>query len=107
MVNVTDTFTKMYGRPPTQTEVGAMMKLKAEQELLKRLRQPPPEPVKKPAPKREGITCNKRAWATNCLMKDGYTKEQIAHILCITMEQLEYNASRYNLPRDDLIKPKQ
>jgi hypothetical protein len=114
MVNITDTFTRLYGRPPTPTEIGAMMKLKLKQEVLQnpRLREriiiePEEETPKVEKVKREGITCNKRAWATNYLIKDGYTKEQIAHILCITMEQLEYNANRYNLPRDDLIKPKE
>ena len=114
MVNITDTFTRLYGRPPTPTEIGAMMKLKLKQEALQnpRLREriiiePEEETPKVEKVKREGITCNKRAWATNCLIKDGYTKEQIANILCITVEQLEYNSSRYNLPRDDLIKPKE
>jgi DNA-binding NtrC family response regulator len=107
MVNVTDTFTKMYGRPPTPTEVGAMMKLQADRKLMDKLRQPAPEPVKKPAPKRAGVKCSKSAWATNCLMKDGYTKEQIAHTLCISMKQLEYNVNRYGLPRDNLIKPRE
>ena len=83
-----------------------MMKLQAERELMKRLRQPAPEPVKKPAPKPAGKKVNIRAWAINCLMQDGYTKDQIAHILCITIEQINYNIERQSLPRDDLIKPK-
>jgi hypothetical protein len=105
MVNVTDTFTKMYGRPPTQTELGAMMKLQANPEYVQKLLQP--ETAKKPVPKRAGIKCSKSAWATNCLMKDGYTKEQIAHTLCISIKQLEYNVNRYGLPRDNLIKPRE
>ena len=104
MVNVTDTFTKLYGRPPTPTEVGAMMKLQANPERVRKLLQP--EPVKKPAPKSTGKKVNIRAWAINCLMQDGYTKEQISHILCITIAQIEYNIERQSLPRDDLIKPK-
>ena len=106
MVNVTDTFTKLYGRPPTTREVGAMMKLQADRKLMAKLHQPAPEPIKKPAPKRAGKKVNIRAWAINCLMQDGYTKEQIAHILCITIEQIDYNIERQSLPRDDLIKPK-
>jgi hypothetical protein len=104
MVNVTDTFTKMYGRPPTQTELGAMMKLQANPEYVRKLLQP--EPVKKPAPKPAGKKVNIRAWAINCLMQDGYTKEQISNILCITITQIDYNIERQSLPRDDLIKPK-
>jgi len=104
MVNVTDTFTKLYGRPPTPREVGAMMKLQANPERVRKLLQP--EPIKKPTPKPTGKKVNIRAWAINCLMQDGYTKEQIAQILCITIEQIDYNIDRQSLPRDDLIKPK-
>ena len=104
MVNVTETFTKMYGRPPKPREVGAMMKLQANPEYVKSLLQP--EPAKKLARKPTGKKVNIRAWAINCLMQDGYTKEQIAHILCITIEQIDYNIERQSLPRDDLIKPK-
>ena len=32
MVNITETFTKMYGRAPTQSEVAAMWQMKREQE---------------------------------------------------------------------------
>jgi DNA-binding NarL/FixJ family response regulator len=106
MVNVTDTFTKLYGRPPKPTEVAAMMKLQADRKLMAKLRQPEPEPIKKPAPKLTGKKVNIRAWAINCLMQDGYTKEQIAQILCITIAQIDYNIERQSLPRDDLIKPK-
>ena len=81
-----------------------MMKLQANPERVRKLLQP--EPVKKPAPKLTGKKVNIRAWAINCLMQDGYTKEQIAQILCITIEQIEYNIERQSLPRDDLIKPK-
>jgi len=81
-----------------------MMKLQANPERVRKLLQP--EPVKKPAPTPTGKKVNIRAWAINCLMQDGYTKEQIAHILCITIEQIDYNIERQSLPRDDLIKPK-
>jgi len=49
MVDLTDTFTKTFGRPPTQAEIGKLMKLKAEQEQRKRLDKPEtaaPEPKK-------------------------------------------------------------
>jgi hypothetical protein len=83
-----------------------MMKLQANPDYVRKLRKPPPEPVKKPAPKPAGVKCSESMWAINCLMQDGYTKEQIAHILCITIEQIDYNIKRQSLPRDDLIKPK-
>jgi hypothetical protein len=113
MVNITDTFTRLYGRPPTPTEIGAMMKLKLKQEALQnpRLRErvvlePEEETPKVPEVKSEGKKCNIREWAINCLMQDGYTKEQISHILCITIAQINYNTERQSLPRNDLIKPK-
>ena len=106
MVNITDTFTKLYNRPPTQAEVGAMMKLQANPEYARKLLQRETEPVKAPAHKPAGKKVNIRAWAINCLMQDGYTKEQIAHILCITIDQIDYNIDRQSLPRGDLIKPK-
>lgn len=87
-----------------------MMKLKAEQELRRQggiVPSAPKKAKKKELPPKLGITVNKRGWMINCLLHDGYTKEQIANIMCITMEQLEYNANRYNLPRDDLVKPKE
>lgn len=106
MVNITDTFTKMYGRPPTPRELGTLMKMHANPDYVRELLQRETEPAKKPAPKPEGVQCNIRAWATNCLMQDGYTIEQVAHILCVTVEQIEYNIKRHKLPRNDLIPPK-
>jgi len=113
MVNITDTFTRLYGRPPTPTEVGAMMKLKLKQEALQnpRLRErviiePEEETPKVPEVKSEGKKCNIRAWAINCLMQEGFSKKKIAEVLCITIEQIDYNIDRQSLPRDDLIKPK-
>ena len=32
MVNMTESFTKLYGRPPTETEIATMWKMKREQE---------------------------------------------------------------------------
>jgi flagellar motility protein MotE (MotC chaperone) len=53
MVNLTDTFTKTFGRPPTQSELGKLMKLQVEQEQRKKLQKPvnaAHEPPKKKAP---------------------------------------------------------
>ena len=35
MVNLTDSFTKLYGRPPTEKELATMMIMKAEQDARK------------------------------------------------------------------------
>ena len=38
MVNLTDSFTKLYGRRPTETEIGEMYRLKREQEGYKKIK---------------------------------------------------------------------
>ena len=38
MVNITETFTKMYGRAPTQSEVATMWQMKREQEGYKKMK---------------------------------------------------------------------
>ena len=38
MVNLTDSFTKLYGRRPTETELGEMYRLKREQEGYKKIK---------------------------------------------------------------------
>ena len=35
MVNICDTFTRMYGRAPSEAELGAMLKMKADIDALK------------------------------------------------------------------------
>lgn len=36
MVNITESFTKMYGRPPTESEVAAMWQLKRDQQMYEK-----------------------------------------------------------------------
>ena len=38
MVNLTDSFTKLYGRRPTEAEIGEMYRLKREQEGYKKMK---------------------------------------------------------------------
>ena len=38
MVNLTESFTKLYGRRPTETEIGEMYRLKREQEGFKKMK---------------------------------------------------------------------
>ena len=38
MVNITETFTKLYGRKPTQSEVATMWQMKREQEGYKKMK---------------------------------------------------------------------
>ena len=120
MVKIVDTFTRLYGRAPSEKEIGAMMKLKADQEAYKNAKLRPTTDVmqtskiskersKISAAKRslkERIEISKRGWAINCLLNAGVGKETIADALCITVGNVEYNMERYKLPRKNVIKPK-
>ena len=119
MVNIVDAFTRLYQRPPTESELGAMLKLQADRDAEKRPQLRPPRKLidESPAsqkrskdaaldrPLKEAITVNFRGWAINCMLEEGFSKEKIGHILCITEEQIDYNINRYKLPRE-LIKPR-
>jgi hypothetical protein len=101
MVNLTDTFTKTFGRPPTQSELGKLMKLQAEQEQRKKLSNPKiavPEPNKfkpKPAPKPKQPT---RADLINSLnAKVAKQRNEIARLTRL-VEQL--NAEKAKLLSD-------
>jgi len=120
MVNIVDAFTRLYQRPPTEAELGTMLKMKADQEAAKNPKLRPTVNVMEVSkvsskrskisafnrPLKNKINVNIRGWAINCLMHEGYSKEKIAHFLCISLEQVDYNIRRYNLPRDNLIQPK-
>jgi transcriptional regulator with GAF, ATPase, and Fis domain len=120
MVNIVDAFTRLYERPPTQTELATMMKMKADQEAAKNPKLRPSVNVMNVSkvsqersrisaanrPLKDKINVNIRGWMINCLMHEGYDKEKIAHILALDIDQIDYNINRYNLPRDDVFKPK-
>lgn len=97
MVNITDTFTKLYGRPPTQTELGAMMKLQADTQYVRKLLQSDPEPVqvkkKKPVPRPSRLTCT-----INKLLFYMLTDEQIVDALGITRKEFDAQVKKYDLP---------
>lgn len=100
MVNLTDTFTKTFGRPPTQSELGKLMKIQAEQEQRKRQQPKPaaPEPKiekPKPAPKPKQPT---RAELINSLnAKVAKQRNEIARLTKL-VEQL--NAEKAKLLSD-------
>ena len=108
MVNITDTFTKMYGRPPSQTELGAMMKLQAEQSILRRLKNHQPVQTYKPAgkvgrpktakPKRPNPRPSKLTRSINKLMLYLLTDDQIVDALGITRKEFDAQVKKYTLP---------
>lgn len=51
MVNLVDTFTKTFNRPPTQSELGKLMKIQAEQDQRKKQQKTEVVEQKKPKPK--------------------------------------------------------
>jgi transcriptional regulator with GAF, ATPase, and Fis domain len=120
MVRIVDSFTRLYGRQPTEKEIGEMMRLQAEQDALKnpalrpsinvmnvsKISQERSQISAAKRPLKDKINVNIRGWMINCLLHEGYEKKKIGHILALDMDQIEYTMKRYNLPRDDLIKPK-
>lgn len=95
-MNITDTFTRMYSRPPTEGEVGAMMKLKLEQDLLRRLNKPKPEPVQ--VKKKQGPRPSRLTRTINKLMLYMLTDDQIVDALGITRKEFDAQVKKYTLP---------
>lgn len=98
MVNITDTFTRLYGRPPTEAEVRKMMEMKAEQELRKRLTETKPE--KKPRIRMPRV--NKLTRTINKLMLLKLSDKQIIDALEVTQREFRDEVERHDLPRKDL-----
>lgn len=120
MVNVIDAFTRLYKRPPTEEEIGAMIKMKADMDALQNRKLRPTVNVMEVSktsrerskiaaakrPLKDKILINLRGWTINCLLHEGLSKEAIAEAMCITVGNVEYNINRYKLPRKDVIKPR-
>lgn len=120
MVNVVDAFTRLYKRPPTEAELGAMLRMQADRDAQKNPKLRPAVNVMEVSkvsserskisaanrPLKNKIYINIRGWMINCLMHEGYDKEKIAHILALDTDQIDYNIKRYSLPRNDVFKPK-
>ena len=120
MVNIVDSFTRLYKRPPTEAELGAMLRMQADRDAQKNPKLRPAVNVMQVSkvsserskiaaanrPLKNKIYINIRGWMINCLMHEGYDKEKIAHILALDTDQIDYNIKRYSLPRNDVFKPK-
>lgn len=120
MVNIVDSFTRLYKRPPTEAELGAMLRMQADRDAQKNPKLRPAVNVMEVSkvsserskisaanrPLKNKIYINIRGWMINCLMHEGYDKEKIAHILALDTDQIDYNIKRYSLPRNDVFKPK-
>jgi hypothetical protein len=110
MVNLTESFTKLYGRRPTEEEVAALMKMKREQEGWLR-KEDAPKPVTKPRQPKTPTKVNdynyrwpkrasKQAQYINRMLKLKIPVSNIAYILMITENIVKAEIKKWQLPRD-------
>jgi len=112
MVNLTESFTKLYGRRPTETELSTMMEMKREQEGWKKHQKQAkaePKPMREPKtptkindrsaykwPKRASV----RAKQINRMLKDGVTIQKMAHYLDVKESQVMADIKTWELPQE-------
>ena len=112
MVNLTESFTKLYGRRPTEKELSTMMEMKREQEGWKNHKKQAkaePKPMREPKtptkindrnaykwPKRASV----RAKQINRMLKDGVTVDKMAHYLDVNPSQVMSDIKTWDLPQE-------
>ena len=119
MVNICDTFTRMYGRAPTEAEIASMMKMKCEIDAYKNRAITPregdlvhskkaQERAKISAAKRNNgsVAVPQRTCTINKLIMFGLSTGQIADALFMKFEAVESDIEKYKLPRQNLRKKK-
>ena len=116
MVNICDTFTRMYGRKPSANELAAMMKMKAEQDAFKNKDMKPKigamglsglsqERSKVASAKRNpdgAIVVSKLTMKISRLLEVGLNAEQIAYALFIEVSNVKGHIVRFKLPRSNM-----
>ena len=111
MVNIVDSFTKLYNRPPTHSELATMMEMKREQEGWRKKKDEPKEVIRVREPKtpttindRHGYRWPKRASIRakqiNRMLKDGITIERMAHYLDVKESQVMSDIKTWDLPQE-------
>jgi DNA-binding NarL/FixJ family response regulator len=106
MVNVVESFTRLYKRAPTQKEIEAMMRLKEEQEARKEIaaKTAPKDKTRTRIPaERKTPNITKRVVTINKLMLYGLNQEQIADALGLTRPQVTIEVNTHQLPKEDLL----
>ena len=117
MVNITDTFTKLYGRRPTPSEVQKMMRMKAEQDAFRNEAiKPKVNMIEKtqvgkenairysnPKPIKENLQVAPKIIQINKLIWYKLTNEQIADVLLSPVENIEMLIKKFKLPRKGLV----
>ena len=112
MVQVFDSFIKMYGRAPTEDEIVKMMKLKAEMEkkVNPHMRKPHVDTMtaqklgKSGGAPKTGRKCKltEPAKVVNRMIKRGMTMRDIGAILGKSHQAVSEMKRRYGLPREDV-----
>ena len=111
MVNIVDSFTKLYNRPPTQAELATMMEMQREQEGWRKKKDEPKEVIRVREPKtpttindRHGYKWPKRASVrakqVNRMLKDGITIERMAYYLDVKESQVMSDIKTWELPQE-------
>ena len=128
MVNLVDSFTRTFGRQPTESELADMMRLKAEQEraelrkyknerykvlneqVAKRQKPAPKKAEPKPEPKQSvaaPMYGDKLAVMINRMLRYGLSKDKVAYCLFVTENEVEATMRAYGLPRTNFyLTPK-
>ena len=112
MVQVFDSFVKLYGRPPTENEVVKMMKLKADMEkkVNPNMRQTHIDPQRAQEIGRAGGApktgrnnkLTEPAKMVNRMIKRGMNMREIGSILGKSHQAVSEMKRRYGLPREDV-----
>jgi len=119
MLNICETFIRMYGRKPYADELGSLMRMKAEQDAFKNaamkpklgamgISGPSQERSKAAAAKRHphgARVIPQRACIINNLLDLGLLVDEIAEALYLDEAKIRADIDKFNLPRRGL-KPK-
>lgn len=114
MVNMTESFTKLYGRPPTEQEIATMWKMKREQEgyrkevikqktSAKKLKEPklPKSLPKDPSERKWPYRASKTAKVINRLLIIQTRIDDIAYALGLTENFVMSEIERWKLPQNN------
>lgn len=120
MVNFVDTFTKMYGRKPTENEAAFLMRVKAERDARLNKNMKPKEGLlvaskrsqhhaqeaaaQRKINRKRLVNVTARVFTINKLMGYKLDNEQIADALGLEVWKVEREIENFKLPRDDIRK---
>ena len=113
MVNIVDTFTAMYGRKPTESELAFMQRVKAEREARfnkniapsrnlidqSKKSQETAKAAAKNRPFQQAILVTYRAFTINKLLQFDLSVAQIAEALDVKESSVNFDIDKYRLPR--------